>query len=76
MNVIAVANSISIIVSVTQAELISSGLRALNAQLELERTMTPHKKDQIITALMLIEGALLTLKDTPELPQLAYDFQS
>ena len=76
MNVIAVANSISIIVSVTQAEMISSGLRALNAQLELERTMTPHKKDQIITALMLIEGALLTLKDTPELPQLAYDFQS
>jgi len=76
MNIISVAKSISLIVSVTEAELISSGLRALNAKLELERTMTLHKKDQIITALMLIDGAVSTLKDTPELPQVAYDFQS
>jgi len=76
MNVITVAKSISIIVSVTEAELIVNALRDKNAKHELERTMTPHLKDQIITAIMLIEGAIPTLKDTPELPQVAYDFQS
>jgi hypothetical protein len=76
MNVISVAKSINIIVSATEAELIVNALRDKNTKHEHERTMTPQLKDQIITSIMLIEGVILTLKDTPELPQVAYDFQS
>jgi len=76
MNVVSVAKSISIIVSATEAELIVNALRDKNTRHELDRTMTPHLKDQIVTAIMMIEGAVSTLKDTPELPQVAYDLQS
>lgn len=76
MHVISVAKLIYIVVSAKDAELMVSGIRALNAKHELERTMTPFLKDEIITAIMLIEGVVSTLKETPELPQVAYDFQS
>lgn len=76
MNVISVSNWINIIASATEAELILSGLRALNARHEQERTMTPQLKDQIITAIILIEGVISTVKETPELLQMTYDFQS
>lgn len=76
MQVISVASSIYIIVSATEAEMMISGIRALNDRHEHDRTMTPHLKDAIIIAIMQIEGGIASVNEIPELPQIMYDSQS
>lgn len=73
MHVISAHSSINIIVSVTDAELIVSAFRDLNARHEADRTMTPKLKDKIVTAIMLIEGVVAAMKMTPDPDQKVYD---
>ena len=57
---------IDLFLNVNEAELIVSGMRALQEKYEKERTMTRTLKDRIISIIVILENEIMLIKDQPE----------
>jgi len=73
MHVVAFNKKIYAQLSVKESELQIAGLRALNEKLERERTLTPKLKDNIVTAVLRLEGCIADINDTTETDQRQYN---
>lgn len=62
-------NMIDLFLTVPEAELIVSGMRALNEKYESERVMNRRIKDGIISMIVLLENEISLIKEKPEGPQ-------
>ena len=76
MQVFTYGNTITVAVSSLEADFLVAAYRALNEKHEMERTMSPQLKNQVVDAIMRLELSISDLKETSEPRQSIYDFFS
>jgi hypothetical protein len=74
MNAISINQEISLVLTVAEAKLILSSLRALWSKLIKDKIMTPKIEEFIITTTVVLEQHISSMEfGLPELPQNTYD---